>query len=75
MRDMQTHLDKLRQQLAECEKIRELATDPEKRDLFATLAEHFKILATQIEVAMARHASPDTFLGRQTYQPFPKEDE
>jgi hypothetical protein len=74
MQDMQTHLEKLRLQLAECEMIRDLATDPAKRQLFATLAEHFKVLAAQIEHAIAVRA-PDTFLGRKTQEPFPREEE
>jgi hypothetical protein len=75
MQDMQRHLEKLRLQLAECEKIRELATDPAKRDLFASLADHLKILAAQVEHAMAGRAASDTFLGRRTHDPFPKEDD
>ena len=75
MQDMQTYLEKLRQQLAECELIRDLATDAVKRDLFATLAEHFKVLAAQIEQTIAGRAATDTFLGRQSYEPFPREEE
>ena len=75
MRDMQTHLEKLRQQLAECERIRDLATDTAKRDLFATLVDHFKILTAQIETTMAGQELSDTFLGRKNYEPFPSEEE
>jgi hypothetical protein len=74
MKDMQTHLEKLRVQTAECELIRNLATDPAKRELFAKLAEHFKVLAGEVERAMARGAAGDTFLGRKTQEPFPNED-
>lgn len=74
MKDMQAHLEKLRTQIAECEMIRDLATAPNKRDLFARLAEHFKVLAAEIEKAMTDQ-SPTTFLGRKTYEPFPKEEE
>jgi len=74
MHDMQTHLQKLRLQLAECEMIRDLATDPVKRDLFATLAEHFKTLAAQIELTIGGCGPADTFLGRKTQEPFPNED-
>jgi hypothetical protein len=66
MRDLQAHLEKLRTQLAECELIRDLATDDAKRELFTRLAEHFKVLAHQIEAVMA--APPDTFLGRKSYE-------
>ena len=74
MQDMKAHLEKLRVQLAECEIIRDCATDPAKRELFATLAEHFELLATQIEHAIAGRAL-DTFLGRKTQEPFPAEQE
>jgi hypothetical protein len=73
MKDMQAYLEKLRVQIAECEMIRDLATDKAKRELFTRLAEHFKVLAGQIEVAMA--PPPDTFLGRKTCEPFPKQDD
>ena len=75
MHDMQTQLERLRLQLAECERIRDLTTDPAKRDLFARLAEHFRVLATEVEQAITGRVSSDTFLGRKTYDPFPKEDE
>ena len=74
MKDMQAHLEKLRAQTAECEIIRDLATDPKKRELFSSLAEHFKILAKQIEKALA-DPTPQTFLGRKTYEPFPRDKE
>jgi hypothetical protein len=34
MKDMRAHLEKLKVQVAECELIRDLATDPRKRELF-----------------------------------------
>lgn len=74
MKDMQAHLEKLRNQTAECEMIRDLATDTKKRELFARLAEHFRVLAAEIEKAMANPAG-DTFLGRPTFKPFPKQDD
>jgi hypothetical protein len=52
VRDMQTHLEKLRVQVAECEMIRDLATDKGKRELFAKLAEHFQVLAEHVELAI-----------------------
>jgi len=52
MKDMQLHLDKLRMQAAECEMIRDLARDKMKRELFAKLAQHFKVLAAEVERAM-----------------------
>ena len=49
MKDMQAHLEKLRAQISECELIRDSATDPKKRELFTRLADHFKVLAGEIE--------------------------
>ena len=74
MKDMQAHLEKLQIQLAECEMIRDLATDPKKRELFSKLAEHFRALAGEIEKTMADQMTP-TFLGRETHEPFPSEGE
>jgi hypothetical protein len=53
MRDMKAHLEKLRIQVAECEMIRDLATDPKKRELFNRLAEHHRVLVAEIERAIA----------------------
>ncbi|QHP71266.1 hypothetical protein EI171_30650 [Bradyrhizobium sp. LCT2] len=39
MKDMQAQLEKLQRDAAECALIRDLATDPKKRELFAKLAE------------------------------------
>jgi hypothetical protein len=52
MKDMQTHLEKLRTDAAECALIRDLATDPAKKELFALLAEHLGVLATAVERAI-----------------------
>ena len=53
MKDMQAHLEKLRTDAAECALIRDLATDPAKRELFTRLADHLGALAGQIEAAIA----------------------
>jgi hypothetical protein len=45
MQDMQAQLEKLRRDAAECALIRDLATDPKKRDLFARLAEQRSVAA------------------------------
>lgn len=58
MKDMRTHLEKLRTQVAECELIRDLATDKTKRELFSRVAEHLKVLASEIERAIARDIKP-----------------
>lgn len=57
MRDMKAHLEKLRIQVAECEMIRDLATDPKKRELFNRLAEHHRVLVAEIERAIAEDES------------------
>jgi hypothetical protein len=49
MKDIQAHLEKLRTQVAECELIRDLTTDPVKRELFDRLAAHLKVLADELE--------------------------
>jgi hypothetical protein len=74
MKDMEAHLEKLRVQIAECEMIRDLATDLRKRELFDRLARHFKTLAGELEAEIAKRAPVDTFLGRKTQEPFPREE-
>ncbi|WP_315776772.1 MULTISPECIES: hypothetical protein [unclassified Bradyrhizobium] len=46
-----TQPDKLRADAAECALIRDLATDGDKRELFARLAEHLSMLAAEVERA------------------------
>ena len=52
MKDYQTQLEKLRRDAAECAQIRDLATEPSKRELFARIAAHLSVLADQVEHAM-----------------------
>ncbi len=52
MKDMREHLEKMLAQAAECELIRDLATDKHKRELFDRLARHHRELARQIERAI-----------------------
>ena len=52
MKDMQAQLEKLRTDAAECALIRDLATEPKKRELFTRLAEHLTILADEVERAI-----------------------
>jgi hypothetical protein len=62
--------------MAECEMIRDSATDPEKRQLFSKMADHFRVLAVELENAInGREGFWDTFLGRKTQEPFPKEED
>jgi hypothetical protein len=74
MKDMREQLEKLRQHVAECELIRDLATERSKRELFGRLANQLKMLAAEVESAMGDQA-PITFLGRKTQEPFPNEKE
>lgn len=52
MKDLQAHLEKLRMEAADCEMIARLATDKIKQQLFIKLAEHYKVLAAEVERAM-----------------------
>jgi hypothetical protein len=52
MQDMLAQLEKLRSDAAECALIRDLATDPKKRELFDRLAAHLSLLASEVERAM-----------------------
>lgn len=52
MQDMQAQAEKLRRDAAECAMIRDLATDPKKRELFDRLAAHLSVLAGEVERAM-----------------------
>ena len=52
MKDMQVHAEKLRADAAECKLICDLATDQQKRELFARLAEHLGVLAGEVERAI-----------------------
>jgi hypothetical protein len=61
MKDMKGQLEKLRSDAAECALIRDLATDPKKRELFTRLAEHLQVLASEVEraIASSRASSSD----------------
>jgi hypothetical protein len=72
MKDMWEHLEKLRVQIAECEIIKNLATDPAKRELFGRLAEHFKVLAGEIEKSIT--AQTPVTSGDKNHESLPKEE-
>ena len=58
MKDYLAQLEKLHKDAAECALIRDLATDPAKRELFDRLAVHLNSLANQVEAALlSRKAS------------------
>jgi hypothetical protein len=52
MRDYQASLEKLRNEAAEAAMIRDLATDPAKRETFGRVHEHLNRLADEVERAM-----------------------
>jgi hypothetical protein len=53
MKDYRKHLEKLGADAAECALIGDLATNPEKQELFARLAEHLRRLASELEHAIS----------------------
>jgi hypothetical protein len=53
MQDMKAQLERLRADAAECALIRDLATDPGKRELFTRLAQHLSTLASDMEATIA----------------------
>ena len=57
MKDMQARLVKLDVQAAECELIRDLATDPVKREPFKNLAGQYRKLADNVRIALAARNS------------------
>lgn len=59
MKDMQAQAEKLRTDAAECALIRHLAIDSKKRELFARLADHLSVLATEVERAIADSGGPE----------------
>jgi hypothetical protein len=59
MKDYLPQLEKLRKDAAECALIRDLATDPAKRDVFDRLHSHLTVLADQVEQAIL-HRNPGT---------------
>jgi hypothetical protein len=48
MKDMLAHWEKLDAHAAECALIRDLATDEAKRKLYTLLAEHLRMLASEV---------------------------
>jgi hypothetical protein len=60
MKDMLASIEKLRADAADAALIRDLATDTNKRELFARLADHFATLAAEVERALAKSAAEQT---------------
>jgi hypothetical protein len=59
MKDMEQHYLKLRADAEECSNISKLATDPQKRDLFARLAQHLNVLASEVARAISAKRNGD----------------
>ncbi len=70
MKDMLTYLERLRSDAAECALIRDLSTNPKKRELFERLTEHLNMLADHVEDAIVKWDG-NAFLDRKTQEPFP----
>jgi hypothetical protein len=51
MQDMHAQLETLLREAANCELISNLATNAAKKDLFAKLAEHHRVLAAEVQRA------------------------
>ncbi|WP_441300055.1 hypothetical protein [Bradyrhizobium sp.] len=56
---METQLEKLLNDAEECALISKLATDMAKRELFARLSEHLKMLAMEVDRAIKEHKAAD----------------
>ena len=52
MKDYLAQVEKLRKDAAECARIRDLASEKDKRELFGRLASHLTVLADQVEQAI-----------------------
>jgi hypothetical protein len=54
MKDMRAQLEMLRTEAANCSQMARLATDTAKRELFTKLAQHYGVLAAEVQKAIAR---------------------
>lgn len=54
---MAAQVEKLRVEAEDCALISRLATDPNKRELFARLAKHLETLASEVEHAISEDTS------------------
>ena len=57
VKDYRASIEKLRKEEAEAALIRDLATDPTKREMFDRLSEHLNRLAEEVEQAMKSSAA------------------
>jgi hypothetical protein len=67
MQDMLTQLERLRRDAAECELIRDLATDHTKRELFDRLAAHLSVLASEVERTMLEGGRGNCSVGQEAH--------
>ena len=56
MKDLLAHLEKLRAQIAECERLERAAKRQTKRDIFKRLVTHYKVMACELEQAITKQA-------------------
>ncbi|WP_035683958.1 hypothetical protein [Bradyrhizobium sp. Cp5.3] len=76
MKDMKAHLELLRVQIAECERLQKAAKSQIKRDVFTRLLVRYRAIATELEQAIAKMPpAPVAFPGRKTPESHPKEEE
>jgi hypothetical protein len=54
MKDYFASIEKLRKEAAEAALVRDLATDPVKRDMYGRMHDHLMTLANEVERAMSR---------------------
>jgi hypothetical protein len=66
MKDYQASIEKLRRDAAEAARIRDLATDAAKREIFNRLHEHLGRLADEVERATKAGGSGDDGDGRRS---------
>ena len=52
MNDMQAHLETLRKNIAECERLQKRQKGKIKRDIFRSVAAHYRVLAGELEKAV-----------------------
>jgi hypothetical protein len=64
MMEMQARYEKLLADAAECATLRDLATDAEKRELFARLSDHLSVLASLMERAAGLQKADTEFRRR-----------
>jgi hypothetical protein len=53
MKDLQAHLETLHAQISECERFQREVTSHVRRDLFGRLVARYKVLAAELERAIA----------------------